>query len=419
MTTLRKTIFLFSLLCISKLLNAQSTAATNVYNAANFLGWGTTSGDLPFKVNNTTWMTLKNTTGFLGIGTTNPLSMLHVSGGSVLFQYMGNGGTTPMGGGGIRMMWIPAKAAFRAGGVDQAWNDANIGMYSFAACFNSQASGQGACAVGSQTIASGVNSFVANASTNASGSMATSFGQNTTAQSYNSFVLGRYNYNPGTYNTTTWVATDPLFVIGNGTSAGATSNAMTILKNGNTGIGVTAPIAPLHVATSLSTGEGLILDGTIVDPTYGGKWAMGDGLFISDGIFSISDAKGSGNPIPRLIINSTGNVGIGTTNPGTYKLAVEGVLGARALKITLASWADFVFNDDYKLKSLSEVENFIKKHKHLPEVPTAVEIEKNGLDVAEIQAKQMQKIEELTLYLIELNKKVEKLEQENDVLKKK
>ncbi len=71
-----------SLLFAAEITNAQSTAATNVYNAANFLGWGATSGDLPFKVNNSTKMTLQNTTGYFGIGTTSPLGMFHATAGN-------------------------------------------------------------------------------------------------------------------------------------------------------------------------------------------------------------------------------------------------------------------------------------------------------------------------------------------------
>ncbi|MCA6488109.1 MAG: hypothetical protein IM534_09630 [Chitinophagaceae bacterium] len=102
---------------------------------------------------------------------------------------------------------------------------------------------------------------------------------------------------------------------------------------------------------------------------------------------------------------NNGNIGIGTENTGPFKLAVEGTIGARKLKITQAvPWADYVFNDDYKLRSLQEVEKFIQQYKHLPEVPTTKEINEQGLDVAETQALLLKKIEELTLYMIEMKK---------------
>jgi hypothetical protein len=108
----------------------------------------------------------------------------------------------------------------------------------------------------------------------------------------------------------------------------------------------------------------------------------------------------------------TGVVGIGTTSVGPYKLAVEGILGARKIKVTQANpWADYVFEDQYQLRSLTDVEGYIKLHKHLPEIPSATEINKDGLDLGEMQTLQMKKIEELTLYLIEMSKKNAKLEQ--------
>ena len=107
---------------------------------------------------------------------------------------------------------------------------------------------------------------------------------------------------------------------------------------------------------------------------------------------------------------TNGNIGIGTANAGSFKLAVEGTIGARKLTITQAPWADYVFNADYKLRSLQEVEKFIKQYKHLPEVPTTREITEQGLDVAETQALLLKKIEELTLYMIEQEKRIKELE---------
>lgn len=109
------------------------------------------------------------------------------------------------------------------------------------------------------------------------------------------------------------------------------------------------------------------------------------------------------------INRATGNVGIGTTEPGDYKLAVEGTIGARKVKVLNVQqpWADFVFDPAYALPSLKQVEAHIRVHRHLPDIPSANEITKNGLDIGDMQQKQMQKIEELTLYMIDLNKKLE------------
>lgn len=103
-----------------------------------------------------------------------------------------------------------------------------------------------------------------------------------------------------------------------------------------------------------------------------------------------------------------GNVGIGTSNP-TYKLSVNG--GVRCKEVVVESaWADYVFNREYKLPTLSETEEFILRNQHLPNIPSAKEIEEKGLNLGELQKKMMEKIEELTLYIIDANKRIEELE---------
>lgn len=103
-----------------------------------------------------------------------------------------------------------------------------------------------------------------------------------------------------------------------------------------------------------------------------------------------------------------------TNMPTGYKLYVKDGILTEKVKVAVynsASWADYVFNKDYKLLSLPEVEAYIKKNKHLPGVPSAEEVVKDGIDMATMDAKLLEKIEELTLYMIQLKK-------ENDALKK-
>ena len=115
-----------------------------------------------------------------------------------------------------------------------------------------------------------------------------------------------------------------------------------------------------------------------------------------------------------------GSVGIGTLNKAnTYKLAVEGTIGARRVKVTQETWPDYVFERDYQLPTLQEVDAYIKEHKHLPGVPSAEEVTKNALDLGEMNKILLQKIEELTLHLIEQDKQNKEQQQQIELLNKK
>ena len=124
--------------------------------------------------------------------------------------------------------------------------------------------------------------------------------------------------------------------------------------------------------------------------------------------------------------STNGKIYIGSTatypsTSGNYKLFVEGGIMTEKVKVALrstANWADYVFEKDYKLMPLKNVEAFITKHKHLPGIDSASELTKNGLDLAEMQAKHMAKIEEMMLYIIEQNKTIEKSIKDIEELKK-
>ena len=115
-----------------------------------------------------------------------------------------------------------------------------------------------------------------------------------------------------------------------------------------------------------------------------------------------------------IFMGLNGNVGIGTTDTKGYKLAVAGSAGIVAEKVVvkqLTNWPDYVFDNSYKLPSLSSVETFIKKYNHLPEVPSAKEVEAEGVDLAQSQKIMLKKLEELTLYMIEQDKENQQLKQ--------
>lgn len=127
------------------------------------------------------------------------------------------------------------------------------------------------------------------------------------------------------------------------------------------------------------------------------------------------------SPTTRMFIQNNGNVGIGTSNPGPYKLAVEGKIGAREIKVTLANpWADYVFDPSYQLRSLYDVEKFVQLNKHLPNIPSASEVkEAGGVELGNMNVKLLEKVEELTLYVIQLKKENDKIKEQLEKIQKK
>lgn len=147
-----------------------------------------------------------------------------------------------------------------------------------------------------------------------------------------------------------------------------------------------------------------IAGGTISAVGTGGGGNIGTG---SNGQVSFWNGTSSQTGNSNLFWDNTSqSLGIGTTNPGTYKLAVEGTIGARKLKVTQTIWADEVFKPAYKLKPLQEVEQFILKYKHLPDIPSEKQVVGKDIDVGDTQALLLKKIEDLTLYIIEMKKEI-------------
>lgn len=118
----------------------------------------------------------------------------------------------------------------------------------------------------------------------------------------------------------------------------------------------------------------------------------------------------------QFVMDTNGNVGLGTGNPGGWKLAVNGNIRAKEIKVE-TGWADFVFEKAYDLPDLKDVEAHIKEKGHLKDIPSADEVAQNGINLGEMNSKLLQKIEELTLYMIEFNKELQQLQEENKVLK--
>ncbi|HAS46646.1 MAG TPA: hypothetical protein DCS93_39550 [Microscillaceae bacterium] len=134
----------------------------------------------------------------------------------------------------------------------------------------------------------------------------------------------------------------------------------------------------------------------------------------TQGQFRLSNNNGT-----HFTVTSAGNIGIGTSAPGSFKVAVEGKLGAREIRITqVPVWPDYVFASNYKLLPLEKVEQFINRNHHLPAVPSAKIVEKEGIEVGKMNATLLRKIEELTLYMISVNKEVKQMQQKIQLLEK-
>lgn len=164
-----------------------------------------------------------------------------------------------------------------------------------------------------------------------------------------------------------------------------------------------------------------------------GKGDPDDAMFIGstqygNNFYSKSDLKfnvntNASNPV-TMVLKADGKVAIGTTEtPNDSKLYVKGSILSENVKVaTFQNWPDYVFEKGYQLKSLSEVEKFIAENKHLPEVPSAKEVEENGISLPEMDAALLKKMEELTLYMIQQNKQMktqqELMQKQNEQIQK-
>jgi len=209
-----------------------------------------------------------------------------------------------------------------------------------------------------------------------------------------------------------------------------TTPMMSFLPNGNVGIGTITPSYRFTIQKNSSAPAIMIGGGNSGSPrlqVYGldadpNAWMglgtdMGGGPYEHSvyfpkgtttlpGKFTIGDYDGQVYTT-RMTILQNGYVGIGTVTPNE-KLSVNGKIRAQEIKVETANWPDYVFKKDYQLPTLEETENQIKLNGHLPGIPSAAEVKANGIEVGEMNAKLLRKIEELTLHLILKDKELAK-----------
>ncbi len=192
------------------------------------------------------------------------------------------------------------------------------------------------------------------------------------------------------------------------------SERFRIDKSGNVGIGTTNPTEKLEVNGKIRADYLRVKAST---SSEGGEIALDGPMGFND--WRIDNYTGdyrlhhSGTLYFR--IKSNGDVGIGSQTP-SYKLHVNGSIKGTTLHTDTQNWSDFVFADDYDLLPLSEVERYIIKNNHLPDIPSEAEVMKEGINVGEMDARLLRKIEELTLYTIQQSKEIQNLKSENQEL---
>jgi hypothetical protein len=177
---------------------------------------------------------------------------------------------------------------------------------------------------------------------------------------------------------------------------------MRIDENGNVGVGTASPAGKLDInagsqyAIRTLTSSRYVIEVRNTSDTDGGWWLVND----PNGSLALHENSVG----DQFTIKPGGNVGIGTTSPDA-KLAVSGQVHAQEVKVSVTvPGPDYVFEKDYKLTSLEEIKDYIDQNKHLPEVPSAKEMEKNGIQLGEMNMLLLKKIEELTLHVIELKR---------------
>jgi len=230
----------------------------------------------------------------------------------------------------------------------------------------------------------------------------------------------------------------------------ATNKGMRITSEGEVGIGIPIPLSKFHIKgpnLGLNAGDRTNLFTTENQcgnfnfdyvNIYSYRNASGDSWSTtSTRIENKIDADSKGfiefnpkglvaglalgtNNTPQLFISEGGNVGIGTTQLSSYKLAVEGRIAARGVKVTVGTFADYVFDSTYQLRPLASLQQYINQNKHLPGIPSAEEVKKDGgIELGEMNVKLLEKIEELTLYVIDLKKENEQMKKEIKEIKEK
>ncbi|PZR14752.1 MAG: hypothetical protein DI539_18605 [Flavobacterium psychrophilum] len=243
-----------------------------------------------------------------------------------------------------------------------------------------------------------------------------------TDNNYSHVRLTAWNVDGGGYLQSKFDNYGGVFSWARGSASGDVEIMRINTTTGNVGIGTTNPGQKLHISAGnlqMDSGHEIYFgdNGQIrsMDDNHRILFRRSDNKMElrEFGNIVFSPGATTGVETARVIMFNSGDVGIGTNDTKGHKLAVGGSAIFTSAKVKLEqNWPDYVFKKDYRLLSLAELEKFIQQNNHLPDVPSAAEVAKEGLDLGSNQAALLKKIEELTLYIIEQNKRIEKLEED-------
>ena len=207
---------------------------------------------------------------------------------------------------------------------------------------------------------------------------------------------------------------------GNVSIGKATKNYFTVNENGNVGIGTAEPMAKLDIKEKAGgillepvphDGDNGYFDISFANPLDENSKTWTIRSHINDAVKGNSLMFWSRIGAPLVVVGTGVRVGIGTATP-EYKLDVRGTAHFCEVRVKTETWCDYVFADDYKLPDLTELGYFLDRNRHLPGIPNEAEVIKNGINLGEMSKIFLEKIEELTLIIIEQDKRLRELEED-------